>query len=76
MRKLPKRYAGLLIGALMAVIMGAIMSFVVTWINLGFGEDFWQRWFVAFAFGSLPLGLPIAMLVTPGVKHLVDRITE
>jgi hypothetical protein len=47
-------------GLLMALSMGLIMSFVVTFINLGLRGDFVARWTTAFA-GSLPIGLPTAL---------------
>ncbi|MCX2723340.1 DUF2798 domain-containing protein [Roseibium salinum] len=73
--KIPRRYAGLLMGLLMALSMGLIMSFVVTVINLGLRGDFLVKWMIAYA-GSLPIGLPTALLVTPIVKSIVDRMTE
>ncbi|MDN3718763.1 DUF2798 domain-containing protein [Roseibium salinum] len=51
------------------------MSFVVTVINLGLRGDFLVKWMIAYA-GSLPIGLPTALLVTPIVKSIVDRMTE
>jgi Protein of unknown function (DUF2798) len=72
--KIPRRFAGLLMGLLMALSMGLIMSFVVTLINLGLGDNFVMEWMTAYA-GTLPFGLPTAVLVTPIVKSLVDRIT-
>ncbi len=62
-------------GAMMAVTMGSVMSFIVTFLNLGFVDNFFQKWVVAFL-GALPIGLPAALLVTPIVKAFVDRISE
>lgn len=75
MRKIPKKYSGLLIGAILALIMGFIMSFATTIINLGLTEDFLNNWMIAFI-GTLPVGLPVSLVVTPPVKALVDRISE
>ena len=52
-----------------------IMSFVVTAINLGFGSDFVAKWMYAFV-GTLPIGFPVALVVTPIVKAFIDRISE
>lgn len=74
-RKIPRRFAGLFMGLLTALSMGLIMSFVVTVINLGLRGDFIMKWMTAYV-GSLPVGLPTALLVTPVVKSIVDRMTE
>jgi hypothetical protein len=75
MRKIPRRYAGIVMGAMMAIVMGFLMSFVVTLLNLGFVEGFFRKWMVAF-FGALPIGFPIALFVTPVIKAFIDRISE
>jgi uncharacterized protein DUF2798 len=75
MQKIPRKYSGFVMGAVMAVTMGFIMSFVVTFLNLGFVEDFPKRWMFAFL-GTLPIGFPVAMIVTPIVKACIDRISE
>lgn len=62
-------------GAIMAVAMGFIMSSVVTFLNIGFVDNFLQKWMVAFL-GVLPIGLPIAIVVTPIIKSLIDRMSE
>lgn len=75
MKKIPKKYSGFVLGGLMAIAMGLIISFVVTLINLGMVEDFPKRWMVAFL-GALPIQFPVAFFLTPVVKALVDRISE
>jgi hypothetical protein len=75
MRKIPRRYSGVVMGAIMSVAMGSMMSFVVTLLNLGYVDDFFQRWMIAFA-GVLPIGFPVSIVVTPIVKAFIDRITE
>jgi len=74
-RKIPRKYSGFVMGAVMSVVMGFIMSFVVTFLNLGFVDNFFQRWIFAFL-GTLPIGFPVALIVTPTVKALIDRISE
>ena len=75
MQKIPRRYSGMVLGALMAVIMGLVVSFVVTFINLGMVQGFFGRWMLAFV-GALPVQFPIAVVVTPFARALVDRISE
>jgi hypothetical protein len=74
MRKIPKRYSGIVLGGLMAIIMGAVVSFVVTLTNLGVPPDFFARWMVAFG-ATLPVNFPVALVVTPIVKVFVDRMS-
>jgi hypothetical protein len=75
MRKIPKKYSGFVIGAIMALVMGLLVSFVVTLINLGPVAGFFGKWMLAF-FGVLPLQLPIAIVVTPAVVAFVNRMSE
>lgn len=75
MKKIPKKYSGIVMGAVMSVAMGFIMSFVVTLIHLGLADNFLERWMVAFI-GALPVGFPVALVITPVVKAGIDRITE
>ncbi|MFT5036614.1 MAG: hypothetical protein ACI9VM_000176 [Candidatus Azotimanducaceae bacterium] len=74
MKKLPKKYAGVYIGAILSTLMGVIMSFFVTFLNIGFTDDFLSRWGVAFI-GAWPVGFTLAIIITPFVKSFVDRIT-
>jgi len=75
MRKIPRKYSGVVMGAIMSIAMGSMMSLVVTYLNLGLVDDFVQRWLVAFA-GVLPIGFPVSLIVTPIVKALIDRISD
>jgi hypothetical protein len=74
-RKIPKRYAGLVIGGVMAVIMGLLVSFAMTLINLGLTPGFVGKWMLAFL-GALPIQFPIAVMVTPLVVAFVNRHSE
>ncbi|HUQ84776.1 MAG TPA: DUF2798 domain-containing protein [Candidatus Limnocylindrales bacterium] len=75
MKKFPKKYSGLLIGIIMPFIMIPIVSFVITYLNVGFTSDFFQKWMVALG-GGLPVAVPVAIFVAPFVKGIVDKITE
>lgn len=75
MKKIPKKYSGLLLGAIGPIVMGFIMAFVITFINIGFVENFFSKWIKAY-FGALVFGLPIGMVVIPPLKSFVDKITE
>lgn len=72
---IPKKYAGLVLGVVLSLVMGALMSFTYTFINLGFVDIFLQKWAVAFA-SALPVSLTLSTFVVPIVKFLVDKITQ
>ena len=75
MRKIPRRYSGLVMAVMTVVTMSFVMSFVMTFLNVGLVDNFIQRWMVAFL-GALPVGFPVALLVIPTIKAVVDRFTE
>lgn len=58
----------------MPIVMGLIMSFVVTAINLGFTAHFVAEWMHAYL-GVLAIGVPVGFIITPPLKALVDRVT-
>jgi len=55
--------------------MSIFMSLVVTYINIGLVDNFLEMWGKAFAF-SFPISFPTALILTPIVKKVVERITE
>jgi fructose-specific phosphotransferase system IIC component len=75
MRKIPKKYSGVVMGVLFGLIGGLIMSFLITWLNLGFVDNFFQKWMVSYI-GQLPLGIVMASVLTPPIKKFVDSISE
>ncbi len=62
-------------GVLFGLFGGLIMSFLITWLNLGFVDNFFQKWMVSYI-GQLPLGIVMASLLTPPIKNFVDSISE
>ena len=75
MAKLPRRYSGIVMGAILSLTMSLLMSFTITLINLGLAQDFLHKWMVAFA-GALPVSFPVSLIVTPVIKVCVDRISD
>jgi Protein of unknown function (DUF2798) len=56
-----------------SAMMGLLISAVVTWVQLGFAPDFFDRWWRAAAL-SIAVMLPSGALVMAGVSVLVRRV--
>lgn len=74
MIRLPHRYAPKLLAFFTSLIMSFVMSMVITFLNLGWVEDFLPRWMHAWATSFL-IAFPTILLVLPIARHLVARIT-
>lgn len=75
MNKISKKYSGILMGAMLGIFMSSLMSLVVTYLNLGITNNFFQMWMRALFF-SFPISFPTALILTPLVKKIVEKITE
>ena len=58
-----------------AVIMGTIMSFIISFINLGFIDGFFLKWMEAF-FKAAVCAIPIISFVAPFVKKIVLKVIK
>ncbi|GEM_PF-2373236 len=50
--KIRRKYLPFITAVAMGLSMGVIMSFVMTWVNLGLVEGFLIKWAKAFAVGA------------------------
>lgn len=75
MIKVHKRYSHLLASSLMSFFMGFLMSGIVTFINVGFPENFVSLWMNAFV-KVVPIAFFVVLIVRPLVESLVKRLTE
>jgi hypothetical protein len=57
----------------MAVVMGLVMSFVMTLVNVGWSATFPSTWFKAFWIGT-SIAFPVALVVVPFADSVVSRI--
>jgi len=73
--KLPKKYTKIVMATFMALLMGGCMSGIVTYINIGFVDNFMYRWGSAFTV-VFPLALTLTLLFTPVAVKLTSYITE
>lgn len=72
--KIPARYAPLLFGAILSVIMVTIVSGVVIALNQGLHRDFLWIWAKS-AGTTWPIAFPTVTIVAPWVRRVVGRLT-
>ena len=56
---------------LMSFILSLLMTCWVTWINLGWGPDFIDKWFIAFR-----LAWPAAAIIAFALGPFIQRTTQ
>ena len=74
-RKLPARYAGILMPLVLSVLMTFVVSAIATARSLGFGPDFLATWPTAWAL-SWVVAFPTLLLVLPVVRRIVALLVE
>jgi hypothetical protein len=72
--RIPNRFAPLLFGALLSVIMVGIVSAFVLAITQGFHQEFLRQW-VRSCVTTWPVAFPTVTLVAPWVRRVVGRVT-
>ncbi len=72
--RIPSRFAPLVFGALLSVIMVAVVSAVVLAINQGFQQGFMWRWFRS-CITTWPVAFPTVTILAPWVRRAVGRLT-
>jgi MFS family permease len=75
MIRFPHRHAPRLLAFFTSLIMSFIMSMVITVLNLGWVEEFLERWMHAWASAFL-IAFPTILLVLPIARALVTRLTH
>ena len=75
MRKLPARYAGIVMPFLLTLLMTSIISFISTWRALGLGGEFVPIWLSAWLM-SWAVAFPTILVVLPIVRRLTARLVE
>ena len=74
--KISARTANLLFAPAVGLCMSLVMSFALTWINLGISSPaFLTQWLQSFGISFL-VAVPIAWLVVPRIRSLLDSMTE
>lgn len=75
MKKIPRRHAPLLFGALLSAIMVMFVSAFVIALNQGFHAGFAMQWLKSCA-TTWPIAFPTVTFLAPRVRRFVERITE
>ena len=74
-RKLPPKYAAIVLPLILSVMMTFIISGVATWRSIGLTPDFVWTWMSAWGL-SWVVAFPTLLLVLPLVRRLVGLIVE
>jgi len=75
MKKIPKKYYNIVFCFLMAILMSCIMSFFVTFRNIGFSDEFMMRWLTAW-WGAFLVGFSLNLFIVPLVRKGMGKIIE
>ncbi|GEP54066.1 DUF2798 domain-containing protein [Reyranella soli] len=74
-RKLPARYAGVVVPLVLSLFMMFVVSGIATARSLGFSQTFPSTWLAAWGL-SWVIAFPTLLLVMPLVKRVVALIVE
>ena len=72
--KISAKYADVLFKVFLTLIMSTIMAFVITFLNIGFSEQFFEKVAVAFV-GGFITSFPVILIAVPIAKRLVGKLT-
>ena len=75
LRRLPGRYAGILLPFFLVTIMTVFVSGIATLRGVGLGPDFLGVWMQAWGL-SWAAAFPIVVFVLPLVRKIVARLVE
>lgn len=75
MKKINKKYEKFLFSLFVSILMALIMSFVISWLNLGFVDNFVSIWLSA-GTKAFCVGFPAFLISAPVVRKIVAMIVE
>ncbi len=75
LRKLPARYAGLVMPLLLSVLMTCIVSLISTFKGVGAVPGFWRLWLSAWAVSWL-VAFPALLVALPLVRKLTTVFVD
>jgi uncharacterized protein DUF2798 len=65
--------ARFILAAMMSAVMVLMVTFLVTWLNLGFQRNFLMEWVKAY-FIAWPVAAITAFLIMPTARRLTEHI--
>lgn len=75
LRKLPARYAGLVMPLLLSILMTCIVSLISTFKGVGWVPHFWKLWLGAWAVSWL-VAFPALLVALPLVRKLTAALVD
>ena len=69
----PQKKFHMLFSAVMGAMMISVMTFVITWVNVGLGPQFPGAWLKAFAI-AYAIGVPVIYFLAPVARKITGRI--
>lgn len=69
----PKKKFHLVFSFVMGALMISIMTFVITLVNVGWGEHFLATWLKAFAI-AYAVGVPVIFLLAPVARKITGKV--
>ncbi|EZQ18863.1 MAG TPA: DUF2798 domain-containing protein [Candidatus Pseudomonas excrementavium] len=69
------RYVPLVSSILMSIYMVSIMTFVITWANTGFTENFLSRWWRA-AYIAWPIAFTLIIIGAPRISRFAISLQK
>lgn len=74
-KRLPARYAGIVMPFVLSIMMSGIVSFVATVKNIGLPSDIVMIWLGAWRL-SWVISFPVLLIVLPIVRKIVGLLVE
>jgi hypothetical protein len=69
----PQKKFHLVFSCVMGALMISIMTFVITLVNVGWGEHFFATWMKAFAIAYV-VGVPVIFLLAPVARKVTGKL--
>jgi hypothetical protein len=69
----PQKKFHMLFSAVMGAMMISVMTFVITWVNVGLGPQFPGAWMKAFVIAYV-IGVPVIYFLAPVARKITGRI--
>lgn len=72
--KISAKYSDVLFKVFLTLIMSTIMAFVITLLNIGYTEQFFEKVTIAFV-GGFITSFPAILIAVPLAKRFVKKLT-